>query len=1085
MSTQLWPEASSQNAARSLRNHLYMLRQGIRAVGGDDGAVCADRQRIWWKPTPGWLTDLARIQAIDVDWDSATFGSGLSMLPHVQAATADLAGASQPLLSSWGDAWIVPHRLRWDTVLQRVNQRVLEAWMDRGVVEEIEASVARLLRFDPCDDAAHRCTLWVASRSGAQALEDQWQACRVAYRSELGARPSAGLHALFERLSQGSAVAPADVLRPEEPAPSDSLHAEALPSFAPVPPPTPPDPLVGREAELADIRRALRSGGLVTLLGTGGVGKTSLAAAFAAQSARTGRELRWVDLTGITEDAMVESAVADSLAVSAGNGLSTRDAVLHALASFSGTLVLDNCEHVVAGVRTLLHAMRLQGDSLRVLATSRDSLGLTGEQVVPIAPLRLPRADEEIPERVPAVFLFCSRCPSIESWASLRAVEREAVLSICRQLEGIPLALELAAARGIMLSPRQIAEQLRNLFSTLRGGGRDRPERHRTLWATIAWSWQLLDATERRLLSRLSVFRGGFDRASVDAVVDPTSAGDVTTTFAALVQRSMIVDEADMPTDDLPRYRLLEPIRAYCAAHLERQSRVELEKRHAAHFMRVAERGGRALIGHERVAWVQRLDRDRGNLRAAMKTTSDQGDAETALRLATALGNYWYSRGLNDWERHWLVQCMEKAPEEPSASLAGAWHAVGTLAYGHGRLADAEQAYRRSARAWEALPDHNVDHAAALNGLALSQAMRGALATAEATASDALALVLEVPDATEGIESLDVLSVVALRRGEYRTARTMAMRALEMQRDQDAPARSIFNTALSLSWAAQRMGELEEAAEWLAESLQVAEYMNSLPARCASYIGLAELALWRGALDRSRTLHRKALRLARENKAQADIAITLCNFGALEYAAGRLPIAVLLLDESHLAYEAAGWNHELVHVWIRRAWIQSENDEATPRRDAKPKLLDALERDHGPSERAEVHVALAGLSLAEGDLDAAIDRLCTGLLEQVRMEEGPPALRSIELAAHCLDAMGEPDVAESVIARASSLRDTMGTPRWPVEVARLESRMEIRPAHRDHPDDGPNHRPIAATPFEVEDWTELASHVVGMLRSEN
>jgi len=411
--------------------------------------------------------------------------------------------------------------------------------------------------------------------------------------------------------------------------------------------------LVGRDADIEAVDGLLHREQLVTLVGPGGVGKTRLAFRTAELSRDEFADgMAVVELAEISDGASTPSAVATVLDIQQRQHLSVEDSVVELLRDSDLLLVLDNCEHIVEGVAQLVARLRLECPGVRTLATSREPLGVAGECVWSVEPLELPDDADLDVERVqsaPAVQLFVDRATAALPSFRLNDANAAAVAEICRRLDGLPLALELAAPRLRVMGPEALAERLDQRFALLASDRGTADARHRTLRAVVDWSHDLLAPEEQALLARLSVFAPGFDLAAVEAVCAggaEGAAGDagegvVVGVLAALVDRSMVQVE----DRDQPRYRLLETLRAYGREQLEARGELGATiARHLGWYVSVARDGGAGLMGPDEATWTTRLDRDLANFREAHANALRADDVATASELAVALHEFGFRR---------------------------------------------------------------------------------------------------------------------------------------------------------------------------------------------------------------------------------------------------------------------------------------------------------------------------------------------------------------------------------------------------------------------------------------------------------
>ncbi|MGI5285639.1 BTAD domain-containing putative transcriptional regulator [Nonomuraea polychroma] len=458
-----------------------------------------------------------------------------------------------------------------------------------------------------------------------------------------------------------------------------ALHLEILRGQRPrervtrTAPPTQLTSFVGREEELARLS-ALRETRLVTIVGPGGTGKTRLAVeATTRGESRRAAEVCFADLS-LVEGAgagtgQVAMAVLGALGlrepalrppIAAGSAPDPAERLVAALAEQDLTLILDNCEHVIDEAATLARRLLAACPGLTVLATSREPLGITGEHLVPLTPLPTPPSDAEHPYDYPAVRLFADRAAAVRQGFTVGPDNLDAVRRICAALDGLPLAIELAAARVRTFGVDEIATRLaeHGRFRLLSRGDRTAAARHQTLHAVVEWSWSLLDAEEQALARRFSVFAGGAGLEAVERVCGEDAAGPL----AGLVDKSLVETNGE-------RYHMLDTIRLFCAERLAEAGEEErLRQAHAAWFLELARRADDHLYRAEQLDWLARLTADNANLRAALRWSVEQ-DRPTALRLVAALAMYWWLSGRRDQATGPAVRLLDAIGTEPPAGL--------------------------------------------------------------------------------------------------------------------------------------------------------------------------------------------------------------------------------------------------------------------------------------------------------------------------------------------------------------------------------------------------------------------------------
>ena len=414
-------------------------------------------------------------------------------------------------------------------------------------------------------------------------------------------------------------------------------------------------------------RRRLRSARLLTLTGPGGSGKTRLALEIAAECLGDFTDGAWlVALAPIADPALVSRAVAQALGLDDKSGQTVQRALSEHLRDKSLLLMLDNCEHLVAACAELAESLLQAAPGLRILATSREALGVTGENSYPVPALPLPDAGQtptlEVLAQSEAVRLFVERAAAVRPVFALTEDNAAAVAQICQRLDGIPLAIELAAARTRALTADQIAARLDKRFGLLTSGSRTAPPRQQTLRGAIDWSYDLLSPAERRLLRRLSVFAGGW---SLEAAEEAAGAPEALDLLSQLVSKSLVL--AEQRPGQEGRFRMLETIREYAQEKLAEAGEAEAaQDQHLTYYVALAEEAEPELRGHGQAQWLKRLDQENDNLRAALAWAIQSGQAEPALHLAGDLGGFWNMRGYLLEGHRWLEAALS-LPASPGA----------------------------------------------------------------------------------------------------------------------------------------------------------------------------------------------------------------------------------------------------------------------------------------------------------------------------------------------------------------------------------------------------------------------------------
>jgi predicted ATPase/DNA-binding SARP family transcriptional activator len=621
-------------------------------------------------------------------------------------------------------------------------------------------------------------------------------------------------------------------------------------------------PLVGRLHEVAEIRRRLVEDRLVTLLGPGGVGKTRLA----AETATSTRDLRklevhWVELAPVHGE-LVDLAVSDAVGAHEGPGLSPPAAIVEALGSRPALIVLDNAEHVAQPVALIVADLLAQCSGLRVLATSREPLGVPGEVVWRVDPLQVPGTDQGIDAvaECDAVKLFLQRARAAFPSFDLNEANAQSVAKICQQLDGLPLAIELAVANLRMLPVEEVAASLDNVFNLLVGGPRTSPARHQTLRATLDWSQELLDADEKELLRRLSVFVGSFGLEAASRVAVP--GGDGSAAFDALrrlVDKSLVVAEV---TSGRANYRLLATVRQYAAEQLNAAGETEqCMQAHLAWCLKRAARAEPRLAGATQAVELVLLEREINDIRAALNFAREQGDARAVLEIAGSLGLFWYLHGHYKEGRDWLDWAVVAAPGAPGPVRAKAMRVSGFLAFLQCDYAAAVRRLTAALRIYKTLKD---DHGMALTLQRLGGVDReqGRYQQAERHHRESQALFEAIGDNWGVASAHGYLGFAAWLQADTKRAGVECAVALE-QFSALNDAEGMAWSLLSLGVVARLEGDLPEAEDLLGKSKAISEEIGFKEgiAWCLNELGL--VATRRGD-PKAEAMLRTSLELHRE-----------------------------------------------------------------------------------------------------------------------------------------------------------------------------------------------------------------------------
>jgi len=655
----LWPELNTKAAANNLRRTLHVARRTLEPAASATASL-------YYLRLEGDLLVLCSNGTLWVDveaFEEAAATARELREPAPYRAALDLY-AGDLLPGDLYEEWVQERR-------EQLRRTYLDLLVEMAALHEerkdfraATETLTKVVTDEPTHEGAHVGLMHLYALSGQhQTGLAQYEQLREALRRELGREPNAASQRLYEEILTGRLLPPAPsqppVGSPQKKEPADEGGKHNLPASL--------SSFVGRERELVEAKRMLAMTRLLTLTGAGGSGKTRVALEVAKDLVGAYPDGVWlVELASLAEGTLVPQAMAEALGASEEPGRTLIEALVDVLRSKQMLLVLDNCEHLLGAAARLTETLLGACAGLRVLATSRQALGVQGEATWLVPPLSGPdpqkRHTVEKLGGYESVRLFVERARSRAPAFALDPKNAPAVEEICWRLEGMPLAIELAATRVGTLGVEQISERLGDSLKLLICSSRTATRRQRTLRGTLDWSFELLDEPERKLFGRLSVFAGGWtlEAAEVVGAGDGIEEGEVLGLLSQLVDRSLVVIEST--GEGRVRFRMLEPVRQYAQERLEESGEADaVRSRHATFFLGLAEEAEPELQGPRQGAWLEQLEREHDNLRAALSWSLGSGETELGLRLSGALSSFWAVLGYLQEGRSWLEATLAKA----------------------------------------------------------------------------------------------------------------------------------------------------------------------------------------------------------------------------------------------------------------------------------------------------------------------------------------------------------------------------------------------------------------------------------------
>lgn len=834
----LWSDSLEETARGNLRHALWRIRKSLPSTPKVEYLI-ADELSVAFNAAAQYWLDAAELENLR---ENCSADELIAILSNYQGE----------LLAGFYDEWVLLEREHLYSKFEHHMARLMSLLQEEQRWSDILEWGESWIKLGQKPEPAYRALMNAHAANGDMSkVAATYERCKKSLK-EFNIEPSEQTKALYEELKSGS-------MKDAPRLTSSMMRLSTKGTFSNIP--VPLTSFIGRQAELHQIARFLASSRLLTLTGPGGVGKTRLAIETAHHFLEKFKDgVFWVGLDAISDESLIPQEIARALSVREVPSEALISTLKNFLRSKDILLVMDNCEHIIRFCAQYAEQLLAACPKLKILATSIEAFGLFNEVIwqVPSLPLpeNQPLSIQELQD-IASIELFNERAVNAKS--SFRLDEKTAplVAQICCRLDGIPLAIELAAARIRVLSVDEIASRLDDRFSLLTAGSRTAVPRHQTLRATIDWSYELLTEPERTLLRRASVFVGGFSLAAAETVCSPgMKRGDILDLLGRLIDKSLVVVEVD-PRVSETRYRLLETIRQYALEKLiEKGEAPTIRDHHLLFFLNMAERAEPDLFGHHSVTWFHQLDQELDNIRAATEWGINSDKAVEALRLSGALVYFWFAHGnlLSEWQHR--IQLALNTPHgmERTLARAKALNGLGFMYWADMNFIDRRAELEEALNIATQFRD-SWNTATALSYLGLHSTIQGKYAEARFFLEQSLEIWRKMDSSSKSGMSwtLNFLGDVAYNQNQMQEARLIYEEnaaLLKQLGDKNFLAYSLRRLGL-IAW---REKDYEQANILCKESLMLNQELGDVRGVLASVVAFATIAFTQGQLERSATL---------------------------------------------------------------------------------------------------------------------------------------------------------------------------------------------------------------------------------------
>lgn len=890
----LWPDAPADASAVNLRKRISELRKALEpelSRGSQSQYILTRPGGYCFNAQASYTTDILEfMQAWEEGQCLGNAGQFGQAICEYERAIALTQG--EFLAEDRYEEWTLALRERWHELMLKTLSRLAQCYAQLREYHRALEQCRKMLELTPTREEIYRQKMLYHYLAGEESEAVRtYQMCVETLKRELNLQPSPETRALYEQILKRAVSAP----------PPLALHnlPHELTSF------------IGREREISQIKQLLFSARLLTLTGPGGCGKTRLALKVAADLVYDFRDGVWlIELAALTDPTTVAHRVSTVLGLRDPPARPAIETLLEHLKAKNILLVLDNCEHLVQACAHCAETLLKACPNLQIMATSREALGVRGETIFPVPALSMPSAGKPLPtpkvlQQYEAISLFVERAQALVPGFVLDKQNAPAVVQICRRLDGLPLAIELAAARVKTLTVQQIAARLDDSFRLLGEGSRTALPHQQTLQTMMDWSFNLLSTPEQALLRRLSVFSGGFTLEAAESVCagEGIETQEVLSLLTHLVDKSLVKTEEDQDAE--MRYGLLETVRQYAREKLrEAGEEQSVYARYLDFYIKLMAQAWDAIGGPDEALWLERLEREHDNVRAALSWALETERVEAALRLAKTLWVFWDVRGYRSEGRTWLERVLAHAQGLRTELYARVLTGAGRLACAQGDYPEARSLFQQALEIYQELSDKRGIASSWVN-LGLVASMQGNHSQARAFYEKALALHREIGNLYGVATALGNLGGVAWEQGEYATAKAYYEDELALWRQLREPE-GIAGSLSALGGLAQLEGDYDRAVTLFEESLAMQRKLGNKGSIAYVLSSLGSVAYDRGDYSRARSRYEESLQIRRELGDKQGVGYSLNSLGSVAVRQGEYEQARSLFEESLSLFRQMG-----------------------------------------------------------------------------------------------------------------------------------------------------------------------------------